>query len=282
VQRVRALWLRTKAGHAGSLDPLATGMLPICLGEATKVAGEMAAARKRYLFTVTLGTATESGDLDGAVTGSAPVPSLTWPAVQQVLAGFLGAQQQVPPMFSALKRAGQPLYRLARAGVTVERTARAIELAELTLVGLTPESLELEALCSKGTYIRVLAQDIAAALGTVGHVTALRRLYVEPFEREPMYTLESLAAGGARGTRPALLPPDMPLASLPAVHLTADEARRVQQGQRVRRESPACGRVRLYGEAGIFLGIGEADGQGNVQPRRLLASPRRAAAISGS
>jgi tRNA pseudouridine55 synthase len=272
VQRVRALWLRTKAGHTGSLDPLATGMLPVCLGEATKVAAEMVAARKRYLFTVTLGSSTESGDAEGRVMATAPIPPLEWPAVEAVLKGFLGVQQQVPPMYSALKRAGEPLYRLARAGVTVERAARAIELAELKLVGLSAQTLELEALCSKGTYIRVLAQDIAARLGTLGHVTALRRLYVEPFEREPMQTLETLAAERARGEWPALLPPDLALASLPAVHLSADETRRVRQGQRVSAPgSSACGRVRLYGEAGRFVGIGVADGQGSVQPRRLLA-----------
>jgi tRNA pseudouridine55 synthase len=268
---VRALWLRIKAGHAGSLDPLATGMLPICLGEATKVAGEMVAARKRYLFTVALGSSTASGDAEGPVSATAPVPPLEWPAVEAVLAGFLGLQQQIPPMYSALKRAGEPLYRLARAGVTVEREARAIELSELKLLGLTPQTLELEALCSKGTYIRVLAQDIAARLGTLGHVTALRRLYVEPFEREPMQTLETLAAERARGAWPALLPPDLALAGLPAVHLAADESRRVQQGQHVVvAASSACGRVRLYGEAGSFLGIGVADGRGGVQPRRLL------------
>jgi tRNA pseudouridine55 synthase len=269
---VRALWLRTKAGHTGSLDPLATGMLPVCLGEATKVAAEMVAARKRYLFTITLGSSTESGDAEGRVLATAPVPPLEWPAVEAVLSGLLGVQQQVPPMYSALKRAGEPLYRLARAGVTVERAARAIELAELKLVGLTAQTLELEALCSKGTYVRVLAQDIAARLGTLGHVTALRRLYVEPFEREPMQTLETLAAERARGEWPALLPPDLALASLPAVHLSADETRRVRHGQRVSAPgSSACGRVRLYGEADRFIGIGVADGQGSVQPRRLLA-----------
>jgi tRNA pseudouridine55 synthase len=273
VQRVRALWLRTKAGHAGSLDPLATGMLPICLGEATKVAGEMFAARKRYLFSVVLGRSTASGDAESPVSGTAPVPPLERSAVEQVLSGFLGTQQQVPPMYSALKHAGQPLYRLARAGVTVERSARAIELAELRLVGLTPDTLEVEALCSKGTYIRVLAQDIAARLGTLGHVSALRRLYVEPFEREPMHTLAALAAGCARGAWPTLLPPDMPLARLPAVHLTAEETRRVQQGQRVIAGAAiASGRVRLYAEAQRFLGIGEADGRGVVRPRRLLAA----------
>src|SRR5580700_1526548 len=177
LQRVRTLFSRIKAGHVGSLDPLASGMLPICLGEATKIAGEILAHRKCYRFTVSLGIATATGDAEGAVTASAPVPALTAAQVQQGLAGFRGAQLQVPPMYSALKRDGQPLYKLARAGVTVARAPRDIELFELTLTALEPAALTCEVLCSKGTYIRVLAEDLARALGTCGHVTALRRLY---------------------------------------------------------------------------------------------------------
>jgi len=271
LQRVRALYHRPRAGHVGSLDPLATGMLPICLGEATKVAGDILAGRKRYRFTVSLGARTATADAEGAVTETAPVPALGRRGVEAALAGFLGARLQVPPMYSALKRAGQPLYRLARAGVTVERAPRQIELAELTLLALAPATLELETLCSKGTYIRVLAEDIAAAIGTLGHVTALRRLYVEPFESEPMSTLESLAAADARGEPPPLLGPDWPLARLPAVHLSALEAQRVRHGQCV--TAPLAGapsRVRLYDESGRFLGVGTADARGAVQPRRLL------------
>jgi tRNA pseudouridine55 synthase len=271
LQRVRSLMHGAKAGHVGSLDPLASGMLPICLGEATKVAADILAGRKRYRFTVTLGARTVTGDAEGAVSETAPVPNLTHREVETALSGFLGARAQVPPMYSALKRAGQPLYRLARAGVTVERAPRQIELSELTLVALGPTTLELEALCSKGTYIRVLAEDIAAALGTLGHVTALRRLYVEPFENEPMHTLESLAAGHSRAERPPLLGPDWPLARLPAVHLTALEAQRVCHGQCVTAQvAGAPSRVRLYDASGRFLGVGAADAAGAVQPRRLL------------
>jgi tRNA pseudouridine55 synthase len=276
LQRVRAIYHKPKAGHVGSLDPLASGMLPICLGEATKVAGDILAGRKRYRFTVSLGARTATADAEGAVTATAPVPVLGRPQVETVLAGFLGARVQVPPMYSALKRAGQPLYRLARAGVTVERAPRPIELAELTLVTLAAATLELEALCSKGTYIRVLAEDIAAALGTLGHVTALRRLYVEPFASEPMHTLAALAAADARGERPQLLGPDWPLARLPAVHLSALESQRVRHGQCVTAQvAGAPSRVRLYDESGRFLGVGAADAAGAVQPRRLLnlASP---------
>ena len=272
LQRVRTLFERVKAGHVGSLDPLATGMLPICLGEATKVAGDILAGRKRYRFTVQLGASTATGDAEGAISARAPVPPLDSAAVAAVLAGFRGTRQQVPPMYSALKRDGQPLYRLARSGVTVERAARTIELWQLELIALSGASLELETLCSKGTYVRVLAEELAAALGTLGHVTALRRLYVEPFEREPMHSLESLARLRAQQLWPRLLAPDWPLADLPAAHLTAAQAQRVLRGQRIAHPlSAPAPRVRLYDELSRFLGIGEADATGAIQPRRLLA-----------
>ena len=176
-------------------------MLPICLGEATKVAGDILAGRKCYRFTIALGSATRTGDAEGELSGTAPVPQLEPAAVTAVLRGFVGPQPQVPPMYSALKRDGQPLYKLARAGLSVPRAAREIELFELSLLELAPATLELRTLCSKGTYVRVLAEDIAAALGTCGHVQSLRREYVEPFAEQPMQTLEELAAAAC--ARPA-------------------------------------------------------------------------------
>jgi len=272
LQRVRTLFGREKAGHVGSLDPLATGMLPICLGEATKVAADIVAGRKCYRFTVTLGARTTTGDAEGTVSERAGIPPLERPGIELVLARFLGPCQQIPPMYSALKRAGQPLYRLARAGVTVERPPRAIEVSQLRLLGLSSDTLELEVLCSKGTYVRVLAEDIATALGTLGYVSVLRREYVEPFEGEPMHTLESLSEMRTRGAEPTLLPIDRPLGHLPAVHLEREAARRVRQGQAVNvADAPQAERVRLYGVEG-FLGIGACDGEGAVHPRRLLAS----------
>ena len=272
LQRVRTAFSREKAGHVGSLDPLASGMLPICLGEATKVAGEILAGRKCYRFTVTLGARTTTGDAEGTVSERAAIPALERAHVEAVLGRFLGSGQQVPPMYSAIKRGGEPLYRLARAGVTVERLPRAIEVSRLRLVTLAAESLELEVLCSKGTYVRVLAEDIAVALDTVGYVSVLRREYVEPFEGEAMATLESLAERRARGEEPPLLPIDRPLGHLPAVYLQAEQARRVRQGQAVRvGDAPRSSRVRLYGDEG-FLGIGASDSEGAVQPRRLLRS----------
>ena len=270
LQRVRALFGREKAGHVGSLDPLATGMLPICLGEATKVAAEILAGRKCYRFTVTVGTRTTTGDAEGEVSERVAVPALEPAHVAAVLTRFVGAREQIPPMYSALKRAGQPLYRLARAGVTVERAARAIEVSSLRLLALDAHGLTLEVLCSKGTYVRVLAEDIAVALGTLGHVSMLRREYVEPFEREPMHALESLAAMRARGELPTLLPIDRPLGHLPAVHLEPAQVRRVSQGQAVTAaHAPREARVRLYDEE-RFFGVGETDAAGAVHPRRLL------------
>jgi tRNA pseudouridine55 synthase len=267
LQRVRTRFAREKAGHVGSLDPLASGMLPICLGEATKIAGDIIAARKCYRFTVSLGTRTATGDAEGAVTESRAVPGLTAGAVETLLAQFRGAQTQVPPMYSALKRDGQPLYALARSGITVERAARPVEIFTLSLVTLRSTALELQALCSKGTYIRVLAEDLAAALGTCGHVSALRRLYVEPFETQPMLTLAALEAAAVL---PALLPTDCPLAHLPQVQLEGEAVARLMRGQKVPAAATvACARVRLYGE-GRFLGVGETSESGDVQPRRLL------------
>jgi tRNA pseudouridine55 synthase len=274
LQRVRALYGREKAGHTGSLDPLATGMLPVCLGEATKFAGELLAGRKRYRFSISLGTATATGDAEGEVTQQATVPALTSAALQSSLSRFQGPQQQVPPMYSALKRSGRPLYELARAGVTVPRAARSVEIFELTLSALAGAVLELETLCSKGTYVRVLAQDIAAALGTCGHVSALRRLYVEPFDGEVMHTLESLQEARARDEWPPLLALDIPLRHLPMLRLERTAAHRFLSGQKVLSTGTgATGRTRVYDAAGGFLGVGEIDTAGMLQPRRLMSAP---------
>jgi len=263
LQRVRRLLGADKAGHIGSLDPLASGMLPICLGEATKIAGDILAGRKRYEFTVKLGERTATGDVEGPVVETAGVPSLPRGEIEAVLARFTGPQSQVPPMYSAIKQDGQPLYKLARAGREVPRAARAIEIFELRLAALEGCSVAFETFCSKGTYIRVLAEDLARALGTCGHVTRLRRAYVEPFEDEPMQTLEAVERN------PRILPADRGVGHLPAVHLGDGEAARVMQGQAV--AGAAQGRVRLYDGAGGFFGIGEGR-EGLIHPRRLWAT----------
>ncbi len=285
LQRVRRLLRADKAGHVGSLDPLATGMLPICLGEATKIANDILSGRKRYRFTISLGARTSTGDTEGEVVETAPVPALSPGSIEGVLQRFLGRTMQVPPMYSALKRDGQPLYKLARAGIEVERAAREIQIFELPFLRFTAPAdsaatVELECLCSKGTYIRTLSEDIAKALGTCGHVAVLRRVSVEPFMEEPMETLESVTQAAAEGRMPRLLPPDWPLAHLPAAALNRFETERVLHGQAVAAQvtypagqsPPAApsGRIRLYDAAGRFIGLGEPDGHGNIQPRRLF------------
>jgi tRNA pseudouridine55 synthase len=272
LQRVRRLLGGCKAGHAGSLDPLATGMLPLCLGEATKIAVEILSNRKRYRFTVALGARTATGDREGPVVEEAPVPPRWQEGLQAALRGFHGRGRQIPPMYSALKRDGQPLYRLARAGVTVERAPRDIEIFELEPLSQTEAEVELDVLCSKGTYVRTLAEDIARALGTCGHVTALRRSWVEPFEAEQMQTLEAVTLASEQGSL-ALLPTDWPLGHMPVVALEAWQADRIGHGQEVALvRSPPPGRVRLYDPGKRFLGLGESDGRGMIRPRRLFTA----------
>lgn len=272
LQKTRRMLGASKAGHVGSLDPLATGMLPICLGEATKIAGDILSGRKLYRFTVALGTRTSTGDTEGGVVESAPVPSFDEERLDAVLAQFLGHQTQIPPMYSALKKDGQPLYKLARAGIEVERAARQIEIFSLRREAWSAEQLDLEVLCSKGTYVRTLAEDIAKALGTCGHVQALRRVYVEPFNNAPMETLESIASAIQAGGRPLILPADAPLQHMVAVRLDSTATAKILHGQPVSAgECGPAGRVRLYDSQGAFIGIGESDGAGGVRPKRLFS-----------
>jgi len=285
LQKTRRMLGAAKAGHVGSLDPLATGMLPICLGEATKIAGDILSGRKLYRFTVALGTRTSTGDTEGGVVESAPVPDFDEARLDGVLARFLGHQSQIPPMYSALKRDGQPLYKLARAGIEVERPPRQIEIFSLrrptttdaqTVTDAptaTDAQLDLEVLCSKGTYVRTLAEDIAKALGTVGHVRVLRRVYVEPFDNAPMETLESIAQALEAGGRPMILPADAPLQHMAAVTLDSRATAKILHGQSVIVTNGECGtagRVRIYDAQGAFIGIGESDGAGMVRPKRLF------------
>jgi tRNA pseudouridine55 synthase len=273
LQRLRKAWRAKSAGHVGTLDPMATGMLPLCLDEATKVIADMESGAKCYEFTVRLGTRTDTGDALGTGVESAPVPALADADVRAVLREFLGSQLQVPPMYSALKREGRPLYQLARAGVEVERAARPIEIRSLELVAVGPDSLSARCECGKGTYIRTLGEDIAKRLGTQGHLTALRRHWVEPFENMSMVTLESALAAAERGTEEALLSPDAALGRLPEAIFEAAGVEQLRHGQPARSGSGAIkagARVRLYGPGRAFLGLGEATDAGLIQPRRLL------------
>jgi tRNA pseudouridine55 synthase len=279
LQRVRRLAGGIKAGHTGSLDPLASGMLPICLGEATKFAGEMLALRKCYRFGLQLGERSETGDAEGAILERCPVPALTHASVTAVLEDFHGEQQQIPPMYSALKRDGEPLYRLARRGITVERPARSLVIERLELLALLEDRLELRVLCSKGTYVRVLAEDLARALGTCGRLYSLRREYVEPFAGEPMLSLAQLEAANEPLERWPLLPADRALMHLPALRLTPIALDALVHGQAVpgaaAGSSHGAALWRLYDAGERFLGLGESDAAHTLRVRRLCSSARQ-------
>ena len=274
LQQVKRLFSAQKAGHTGSLDPLASGLLPICLGEATKASTFLLDADKRYLVSARLGLRTATGDCEGGVIAEAPIPALDDDAIQTALGKFVGEQQQVPPMYSALKRQGQPLYALARRGIEVERAARTIRIHELRLRGWTADTLELEILCSKGTYVRTLVEDIGTALGSCAHVANLRRTAAGRFGPNGLCTLEqleALAGENFEGLDRCLLPVEAAFEGWPEVELDRDSAWYLQRGQAVqagRRLAP--GLLCLYGPGRRFLGLGEALEDGRVTPHRLL------------
>lgn len=280
LQRVKRLYRARKAGHTGNLDPLATGMLPICLGGATKVSAFLLDAEKTYRITGRIGRATSTGDAEGEVveTGSEDESLLT--GLEEVLEGFRGRIEQVPPMYSALKHKGERLYNLARKGIEVEREPRPVEIHELRVVELRGTEFELHVRCSKGTYVRTLIEDIARALGTCGHATALRRLGVGPYQNETMWSLDELerrAESSREALDELLLPVDSALRQWPAVELNADAAFHLRRGQPVLVPSaPMEGWVRLYdGQSSRFMGMGEVIDDGRVAPRRLMLAPGR-------
>lgn len=275
LQRVKRLYQARKAGHTGSLDPLASGVLPVCLGEATKISGFLLDADKVYRVAVALGVRTATADADGEIIETTPVPALSEAVLRSVLAGFIGRTLQVPPMYSALKHQGQPLYRLARRGIDVARTPREIAIFRLELLRLVPGLIELEIHCSKGTYIRSLAEDIGAALGCAAHVKTLRRLKVGPFDETGAVTLgdlEALAGDGGVGALDARLQPmETAIGHWPGVQLSDEVAALVRQGQAVLvPRAPTHGWVRLFGQRSGFLGVGHILDDGRVAPKRLI------------
>jgi tRNA pseudouridine55 synthase len=271
---VRRLAGGIKAGHTGSLDPLASGMLPICLGEATKLAGEMLSRGKCYRFGVQLGERSETGDAEGAIIERRAVPPLTALAVSAALVQFQGEQQQTPPMYSALKRAGEPLYRLARQGISVEREPRTVSIQALELLELADGRLELRVLCSKGTYVRVLAEDIARSLGTCGRLFQLRREFVEPFRGEAMASLADLAATENVAQWP-ILPADRAVSHLPALQLDLTSVKALVHGKTLTMTALQPGACRLYDPDGRFVGLGEADAAHILRVRRLFAAAQQ-------
>ncbi|AXA92107.1 tRNA pseudouridine(55) synthase TruB [Massilia sp. YMA4] len=265
-----------KAGHTGTLDPFATGLLPLCFGEATKFSQDLLEADKTYVTTVHLGVRTDTGDTEGQVLETLPV-QVTVEQIEAVLARFRGPIAQVPPMYSALKRDGKPLYEYARAGVVLEREARNVTIHKLELLGYEAPFLRLEVTCSKGTYIRVLGEDIGAALGCGAHLNALRRIGVGALRAEQMITAEQLVAHPA--PLELLAPVDALLRSFPKVDLTPELARRFLQGQRlplgkepeVVTPAPYEGRVRVY-QGTRLLGTGVLGEWAILAPERLIAA----------
>lgn len=274
LQRVKRCFDARKAGHTGSLDPLASGVLPLCFGEATKVSGFLLDADKTYEFDCRLGVQTATGDTEGEVVAEAPVPALSAEQVEDALAVFRGEIRQVPPMYSALKHQGQRLYDLARKGVEVEREPRHVTIHEYQCQSIEDDRLTLRVRCSKGTYVRVLAEDLARVLGTVGHVSRLRRVAAGPYDAGDLVSLEAVEAAAEAGPAAldALLAPvDSALVDWPSATLTADSAAFFRQGQAVQVPgAPVDGRLRVYGPAEEFLGIGEILDDGRVAPRRLI------------
>ena len=269
LQAVKRLYGAAKAGHAGTLDPLATGLLPVLFGEATKFAQLALDADKEYLARARLGTTTSTADAEGEVLERRPV-EVGRDAIEPALARLRGDIAQVPPMYSALKHAGQPLYALARQGRRVERAARRIRIHELEMVEFAGDAMELRVRCSKGTYIRTLVEDLGRALGCGAHLEALRRTAAGSFRIGDAVTLEQLqAATGAERDR-WLLPLQRLLAGLPRVDLAGPVAGRFAQGQAIRLEEPRLGRCSVYGAAGEFLGVGEASASGELRPHRLV------------
>ena len=274
LQHVKRLFQADKAGHTGALDPLATGVLPVCLGQATKLSGYLLDADKRYLARAAVGACTTTGDAEGEVTRRSDAGALTRAQLDAALPRFTGAIRQRPPMYSALKRDGKPLYELARAGVEVEREERPVRIEALAVTAFEPGAFELDVRCSKGTYVRTLVEDLAAAVGQCAHVAALRRVAAGPFGEADLVTpnaLEQAAGRGLAALDALLLPPLAGVASWPRVAVDEKRAVRLSMGQAVEAPDGPAGLVAVTGPDGGLLGIGERAAGGGLTPRRWMA-----------
>jgi len=274
LQRVKRLLGARKAGHTGSLDRLASGLLPICLGEATKISGVLLNADKHYLATFRLGERTTTGDAEGEVIERRPTEGIDRRAVERAIAKFLGTIEQVPPMHSAIKYQGRPLYKLAHRGIEVDRLPRRVTVYAFDLLSMEGTDLRVSVRCSKGTYVRTLAEDVGATLGCGAHVAALRRVGSGPYQDPEMVTLEHLEGLAARGLAAldsVVLPIESAVGDWPDIRLPEDVAYYLRQGQPVLvPRAPTRGWVRLYGGDARFLGVGEVLDDGRIAPRRLF------------
>lgn len=284
LQTAKHLYYAAKAGHTGSLDPLATGVLPLCFGEATKFSQYLLDADKIYRSTFVFGVITASGDSDGEVLETRDASALREEQVEAALAQFRGAIEQVPSMYSAIKKDGQPLYKLARQGIEVEREARSVQVYELRIEAFRPgdrPEADVWIHCSKGTYVRSIAEDLGRALGCGAHVSRLRRIQAGPFGESDcvsLSTLEALKASEAFAEMDRLLrPADTAVAALPRVVLAESAGFYIRQGQPVMvPKAPTSGLVQLQLASGEFIGVGEILDDGRVAPRRLVNQPQLA------
>lgn len=269
LQKVRWLYRAHKAGHTGALDPLATGLLPICLGEATKFSHYLLDADKRYQTTIQLGTATSTGDVEGEVVESQAIPLLTEDSISKILKQFEGETTQIPPMYSALKKDGRPLYELARQGIEIERPARPVRISQIKLLSFTEQSISLDVTCSKGTYIRVLGEDIAKAMGTVGHLTKLHRIQTGHFQLDEHMTIEYLESLDEVAREQLLLPSYAAVEGLPKLELPLERVKYFNNGQESSVEFPESDGVLVFSN-GQCLGLAEVNAVGRLKPKRLL------------
>lgn len=269
LQKVRYLFRTQKAGHTGALDPLASGLLPICLGEATKFSHYLLDATKRYRTTICLGKSTTTGDVEGEILQECAIPQLTKVQIEQILQQFMGRTQQIPPMYSALKKDGRPLYELARQGIEIERPARDIVVDDLKLLDFDGQYLTLEVSCSKGTYVRVLGEDIAQALGTVGHLTYLHRIQTGHFQLNEHYTLEYLESLNEMQREQLLLPVYAPIAHLPQYELAEERVKYFCNGQESSVDYPETPEVLVFFEQRC-LGLAQVNEKGRLIPKRIL------------
>jgi tRNA pseudouridine55 synthase len=270
LQAARRLFSAAKAGHTGTLDPMATGLLPLCFGEATKFSSDLLDADKTYEAEICFGVTTATGDAEGDVLERRAV-KFDRQGLGAALAKFRGRVRQIPPMYSALKRDGQPLYKLARQGVTVEREAREVNIIELVLLDCCAERCRLRVTCSKGTYIRTLAEDIGQALGCGAHLAALRRVAAGNVSIARAVTLDALGALPEDERKRWLLPLDALLQGLREIRLDEAQSLRFSHGNPVAVMCGILGKCRVYAESGL-LGVGHADASGVVHPHRLVAS----------
>lgn len=273
LQKVKRLFNANKAGHTGSLDPLATGLLPICLGEATKLSGYLLEADKAYIGTCKLGVRTNTADAEGEIIEQHEVDKFSEAQINQVLEQFIGTSEQIPPMHSAIKQNGQPLYKLAHQGKEVERKPRTVHIRSLDLLRMDGDELDISLQCSKGTYVRTLAEDIGRTLGCGAHLSALRRTVTGSFHLDQAITLEQLAQLAEVGfdeLDTAIVPMEQALSDWPVIEVTENTAFYLLRGQAIQvAKAPVDGCVCLVSD-GRFLGIGEVMGDGRVAPKRLI------------